>query len=423
MRILFFTENFPPETNAAATRVFERARHWIAAGDEVTVITCAPNFPHGRVFPGYRNAWRRIETMDGIRVVRVKTYIAPNEGVARRSLDFLSFMTIGFMAALFERRPDVVCVTSPQFFAAVGAWALAAVRRLPFVFELGDLWPASVVAVGAMRENWLLRQIEKLELFLYRRADAVVALTQAFKANLVARGIPSDKIAVVVNGVELSLYGPRPRDAALASETGIGNDFTVGYAGTHGMAHALGNVLDAADTLRGEAGLRFLFVGAGAERAALIAEAKRRALGNVTFLDPQPKERMARIWSLCDVALVHLKDSPAFADVIPSKIFEAMGMGLPILLAAPKGEASRIVEDDGAGLAVAPEDPAALAEAVLRLKSDPALRRRLAEGALRAAPRYSRARQAAAMRAVLAMAVAGEGAKAAAFEVRREGHG
>jgi glycosyltransferase involved in cell wall biosynthesis len=189
------------------------------------------------------------------------------------------------------------------------------------------------------------------------------------------------------------------------------------------MAHALGNVLDAADRLRGEAGLRFLFVGAGAERAALIAEAKRRALSNVTFLEPQPKERMARIWSLCDVALVHLKDSPAFADVIPSKIFEAMGMGLPILLAAPKGEASRIVEGDGAGLAVTPEDPAALAEAVLRLKFDPVLRRHLAAASLRAAPRYSRARQAASMRAVLAMAVAGDGASAASFEARREGHG
>ena len=397
MRILFFTENFPPETNAAATRVAERARHWIAAGHEVTVITCAPNFPHGRLFPGWRNRWRQVETRDGVRVVRVKTFIAKNEGIVLRTLDFLSFMTASFVAALFERRPDIVASTSPQFFAAVGAWALSAARRLPYVFELGDLWPRSIVAVGAMRDSAGLRAMEKLELFLYRRARAVVALTQSFKDNLVARGIAAEKIFVILNGVEPELYGPRARDATLARETGIGNDFTVGYVGTHGMAHGLSNVLDAADRLRGEAGIKFLFVGPGAERERLIAEARRRALENVVFLAPQPKERMPEVWSLCDVALVHLKDSPVFAEVIPSKIFEAMGMGLPILLAAPRGEASRIVEGESAGLAVAPEDPSTLAEAVRRLAADSALRRQLAASSLAAAPNHSRAAQAAAM--------------------------
>jgi glycosyltransferase involved in cell wall biosynthesis len=397
LRILFFTENFPPETNAAATRVAERARHWIAAGHEVTIITCAPNFPHGRLFPGWKNRWRQVETRDGIRVVRVKTFIAKNEGVVLRTLDFLSFMATSFVAALFERRPDIVASTSPQFFAAVGAWALSAVRRLPYVFELGDLWPRSILAVGAMKDSASLRAMEKLELFLYRRARAVVALTQSFKDNLVGRGIAAEKIFVVLNGVEPELYGPRARDAALARESGIGNDFTVGYVGTHGMAHGLFNVLDAADRLRDEAGIKFLFAGPGAERERLIAETQRRALANVVFLAPQPKERMPEVWSLCDVALVHLKDSPVFAEVIPSKIFEAMGMGLPILLAAPKGEASRLVEGEGVGLTIAPEDPAALAEAVRRLAADSALRRQLAAASLAAAPNHSRAAQAAAM--------------------------
>jgi glycosyltransferase involved in cell wall biosynthesis len=306
-------------------------------------------------------------------------------------------MAASFVAALFERRPDIVASTSPQFFAAVGAWALSAVRGLPYVFELGDLWPRSIVAVGAMSDSAGLRAMEKLELFLYRRARAVVALTQSFKDNLVARGIAAEKIFVVLNGVEPELYGRRARDAALARETGIGNDFTVGYVGTHGMAHGLSNVLDAADRLRGEAGIKFLFAGPGAERERLIAEAQRRALANVVFLVPQPKERMPEVWSLCDVALVHLKDSPVFAEVIPSKIFEAMGMGLPILLAAPKGEASRIVEGEGVGLAIAPEDSAALAEAVRRLAGDSALRRQLAAASLAAAPNHSRAAQAAAM--------------------------
>ncbi len=263
MKILFLTENFPPETNAAATRVFERACYWVKWGHAVTVITCAPNFPHGSIFPGHRNRWYHTGDMSGIRVVRVKTFIAPNEGVVRSSLDFLSFMVTGFTAALWQEKPDLVCATSPQFFAAVAGWATGAVRGVPFVFELGDLWPASIAAVGALRPNVLLRLIERLELHLYRKSAAVLALTGTFKETLVGRGIPAGKIAVVMNGVDAWRYGPRQRDAALASQWDLDGRFVVRYAGTHGMAHALGNVPEAAERLRGETNLRFLLAAAG----------------------------------------------------------------------------------------------------------------------------------------------------------------
>ncbi|MFQ5765190.1 MAG: glycosyltransferase family 4 protein, partial [Rhodospirillales bacterium] len=324
MNILFLTENFPPETNAAATRVYERACYWVEWGHQVTVITQAPNFPEGRLHPGYRNRWRQAEEMSGIRVVRVKTYIAPNRGVVRRTLDFLSFMVTGIWAGVREPKPDVVVATSPQFFAAVGGWLLGAARRVPFVFELGDLWPASIAAVGVLRTGPLLRLVEALELHLYGRAEAVVALTGAFKDNLTGRGIDADKIGVVPNGVDVWRYGPRDRDPDLAREWGLEGRFVVGYVGTHGMAHGLGNVLAAAERLEGTDDVRFLLVGAGAERDALIAEARRRGLVNVLFMPPQPKDAMPRVWSLCDVALVHLKSDPVFAGVIPSKIFEAM---------------------------------------------------------------------------------------------------
>ncbi len=407
MKILFFTENFPPETNASASRVYERACHWVRWGHEVTVITCAPNFPGGRIFDGYRNKWYQVEEMSGIRVVRVKTFIAPNEGVVKRTLDFLSFMVTGFAAALFQPRPDLVAATSPQFFAAVAGWALGGARKVPFVFELGDLWPASIAAVGAMRENLLLRFIERLELHLYRKSAAVVALTRSFKENLIERGIPADKIAVVVNGVELSRYAPTERDEALAREWGLEGRFVLGYVGTHGMAHGLGNVLDTARRLRERDDLRFMLVGSGAERESLREQARRRGLDNVVFIPPQPKERMPAVWSLCDVALVHLKGSPVFAGVIPSKIFEAMGMGLPLLLASPEGEASRILENDGAGVWVPAEDPQALAEAVLRLKEDASLRGELARKSLAAAPLHSREAQARQMMDVLEMVQSG----------------
>lgn len=409
MRILFLTENFPPETNAAATRVSERALYWVRQGHQVTVLTCAPNFPGGKLFDGWENRWRQIGALNGIKVVRVKTYIAPNEGFARRILDFVSFMVTAFLAGLSEPRPDVVVATSPQFFAAVGGWALGAVRRVPFVFELGDLWPRSITAVGAMQDSLAIRWLEKLELFLYRRSAAVVALTRAFKDDLIRRGIPASKIAVVINGVDLPRYAPRPRDAELELAWGLAGSFVIGYVGTHGMAHGLINVLDAAARLGDCPRIKFLLVGAGAERQMLMDEAKQRGLTNVVFGPAQPKEMMPRVWSLCDVALVHLKDSPAFAEVIPSKIFEAMGMGLPLLLAAPRGEASHIVEADGAGLFVPAADPQGLAEAAKRLEGDGQLLAQLAAASLAAAPRHTRERQAELFIEALELVVAGKG--------------
>lgn len=394
MNILFLADNFPPERNAQASRVYERACHWARWGHQVTVVTCAPNFPEGKVYPGYRNRWRQVEQLDGIRVVRVKTFIAPNAGTLLRIVDFLSFMVTAFLAGLLERRPDVLAATSPQFFAAVAGCALAIVRRCPFVLELSDLWPDSIVAVGAMKRNIALRWLERVEMFLYRRATRIVALTASFKQNLVRRGVPEHKIHVVINGVDLSRYSPRPRDLEFARAWSLpASDFVVGYIGTHGMAHALINVLDAADLLRDRA-VRFLFVGAGVEREKLIAEAERRRLPNVTFVPAQPKEMMPAVWSVCDVALVHLKDTPLFATVIPSKIFEAMGMGKPVLLASPDGEASRIVRCEKNGLYVPAQKPEELAAAVLFLKENPAFVQQLSVRSLAAAPQYSRERQA-----------------------------
>jgi colanic acid biosynthesis glycosyl transferase WcaI len=263
VRILFLTENYPPETNAAASRVHERAVFWQRWGHHVTVLTTAPNFPQGRLFDGYRNRWWQRETLDGIEIIRVKTFITANQGVVLRTLDFLSFMVSAFVAGLFLRRPDVVVATSPQFFTAIGGWAIAALRRLPFVFELGDLWPRSIVAVGALRAGRIVDLLERIELFLYRRATTVVALTYAFKHDLVARGIPVGKIVVIRNGVDLARYRPRARDLERAKSLGVAGKFVVGYIGTHGLAHDLGNVLAAAERLSAERAVAFLLVGGG----------------------------------------------------------------------------------------------------------------------------------------------------------------
>jgi colanic acid biosynthesis glycosyl transferase WcaI len=401
MRILFVSDNFPPESNAPATRLYEHAVRWVRAGHDVTVVTCAPNFPEGTLHDGYANRWRAVETVDGIRVVRVKTFITANEGFLLRTLDYLSFMTMAIVMGLVEPRPDVVAATSPQFFSAVAGWALSLAKRRPFVFELRDLWPASITAVGAMRKGAVIKALERVELFLYRRAAAIVPVTQSFRDELVSRGIDGRKIHVVINGVDLARYQPRPRDAALAAELGLAGKFVVGYLGTHGMAHGLPAVLDAASALGGRQDIAFLFAGSGAERSRVEQAVSDRRLTNVRLVARQPKERMPALWSICDLALVPLRDSPLFAKVIPSKIFESMAMGVPILMSLPEGEATRIVRDTGAGICVPPEDPTALARAIADLADRPETLATLREAAAMAAPRFSRDAAAAEMGRVL----------------------
>ncbi|QQP96981.1 glycosyltransferase family 4 protein [Lysobacter enzymogenes] len=411
MRILFLTDNFPPEGNAPATRTYEHAVRWVRAGHEVTVVTCAPNFPEGKLFPGYRNAWRSVETLDGIRVVRVKTYITANEGFLKRTLDYLSFMAAGGIAGLFERRPDVVVATSPQFFCALGGWALARLKRRPFVFELRDLWPASITAVGAMQRSAAIRALEKLEMFLYRSADAIVPVTQSFREELIHRGVDPGKIHVVLNGVDLQRYKPAARDPVMARQYDLDGRFVVGYLGTHGMAHGLENVIAAAELLRDDPRIVFFFAGSGAQRAQVERMAAERALPNVRMIPRQPKEMMPKLWGLCDLSLIPLRDTPVFASVIPSKLFEGMGMGIPALMSLPRGEAVRIVETTGCGVCVAPEDAAAMAAEIAALAGDPERMRRLREASLAAAPAYSRDRQARLMSDALARLTGDDGAR------------
>ncbi len=204
------------------------------AGHQVTVITCAPNFPKGKVYDGYRNRPWQSETLDGIRVIRVWSYISANEGFALRTLDYVSYMMSAVLAAPLVRRVDLVVGTSPQFFTACAAYAASRMKRVPYVFELRDLWPESIRAVGAMKEGRALRALERLELFLYRKAARVVSVTRSFKRNLVERGIDPAKIAVVTNGVDVARFKPRPKDADLVARYGLEGKFVAGYVGTHG---------------------------------------------------------------------------------------------------------------------------------------------------------------------------------------------
>ena len=387
MRILFLTDNFPPEVNAPATRVSEHCREWQTMGAQVTVVTGAPNFPHGKVYDGYRNRLFHKEKWQGIRLVRVWTYIAANAGFIKRIIDYISFAISAFGAGL-GIKTDVIIATSPQFFTAVAGFLLATVKRKPWIFELRDLWPESIRAVGAMRNERVLRWLEKLELFLYRRATLIVANTHAFKSNLIGRGIAATKIKVVPNGANLELYQPRRPDPKLSAELGLTAKFVVGYIGTLGMAHGLDFILRAWRRIEA-ADSHLLFIGDGAKKHELQQLCIDYALANVSFVGLVNKDRVPDYLALLDVALINLKRSELFQTVIPSKIFEAAAMARPILLGV-EGEARQLVEKYQAGLCFLPEDEPDFVAKLLALKNDPRLYQQLQDGGLQLAQDYNR---------------------------------
>lgn len=399
MHLLFLTDNFPPEVNAPASRTFEHCREWVRAGHRVTVITCAPNFPKGEVYPGYRNRLWHSETMDGIEVIRVWSYITANQGFTKRILDYLSFMLSAILASPFVRGVDIVIGTSPQLFTVCAAYVVGLCKRVPFVFELRDLWPESIKAVGAMRNPWVFQLLEKLELFLYRKAARIVSVTHSFRRILAARGVDAAKIAVVTNGVDISRFQPQAKDAELVQALGLEGQFVAGYIGTHGLAHGLETLLQAAESLRGEP-FRFLLLGNGARKAALMAQARDMGLDNVVFVDSVSKQQVVRYWSLLDASVIHLKKTELFTSVIPSKLFECMGMGIPVLHGVA-GESAEMVEREGVGLVFEPENAAQLAECLRRLRADGALRETLKANGLAAARQYDRTELAGRMLAVL----------------------
>lgn len=354
MKILFITDNFTPEVNAPATRTYEHCKEWIKEDNvEVTIITCVPNFPHGRVYKGYKNKFYQTEYIDGIKVIRVWSYITSNSGFIKRVLDYISFGVMAFFVGLFQKH-DVIIATSPQFFTTWTAWGISKIKRKPWIFELRDLWPESIKTVGAMKQGRVIDTLEKIELGLYKSCDKVVAVTDAFKTNLISRGIDANKIEVVTNGSNMELFQVREKDELLLNELNLKDKFIVGYIGTHGMAHSLDFIMNSIANVK-DSSIHFLFIGDGAMKKTIVTIAKELGLENVTFLDPISKEEVPKYLSICDVSLAPLKKEDNFKSVIPSKIFEASAMSKPTLLGV-QGQAQEIIEKYNAGICFEPEN-------------------------------------------------------------------
>ena len=378
MKILFLTDNFPPEVNAPATRTYEHCKEWVKQGEKVTVITCVPNFPQGKVYKGYRNVFYQKEIMEGIHIIRVWTYITANEGFIKRTLDYISFSVSAFIAGLFQKT-DIIIATSPQFFTALSGRALSFWKRKPWIMEVRDLWPESIKTVGAMNDNILIRYFEWQEKHCYHSAKKIVVVTDSFKRRLVERGIDSSKIDVVKNGVNRSLFVPVVKDLQLLNELGLQNKKIIGYIGTHGMAHKLDFILQCAKGMEGRNNYHFLFLGSGAEKRNLLDLKEKLDLKNVTMLDPVSKLEVKRYISILDIALINLRKSELFTTVIPSKIFENAGMEIPILMGV-NGEAREIIESYHAGVCFEPESETEFCEKLDLLLTDENLYNECKEG-------------------------------------------
>ncbi len=354
MKILFLTDNFPPEVNAPASRTYDHVREWKKAGHDITVITCAPNFPKGRVYDGYKNKLHQTEYMDGIKVIRVWSYIAENKGFIKRTLDYISYSVTSFFAGLFVKC-DIIIATSPQFFTALSGRTLSFFKRTPWIMEVRDLWPESIKTVGAMKDNMFIKYFEWQEIRCYKSAKHIVVVTDSFKKNLIARGIDEAKISVVKNGANRELFRPMEKDSSIISQLGLDGKKVIGYIGTHGMAHKLDFILECAKHMEGKNNYHFLLIGSGAERENLLRLKEEMNIGNVSMLDSVPKTEVNRYISILDLALINLRKSDLFKTVIPSKIFENAGMEIPIIMGV-EGEAKDIVEGYGAGLCFEPEN-------------------------------------------------------------------
>ncbi len=386
MKILYVSQYFPPEMGAPAARADELSRHWARMGHDVTVLTGFPNHPTGVVPVEWRSRLRHLrysETIEGVRVERTWLWPLPNRKAHERIRNYVSFCVSAAMSGLGIARPDVVIGTSPQLLVALSAWWIAKWKRVPFIFEVRDLWPESLAAVGAGGEGTLLhRTLGAIAGFLYRRAHRIIVVTPAFKDHLMRYwSVPAEKISIVENGVETDLFRPDSGSAKVREQ--LSGDrvkkerFLICYIGTMGMAHGLETLIAAAGELQTSLpSALFVLIGEGAEKQKIGDLASARGLTNIQFLSQQPRQQIPAFVSAADLCLVMLKKTDLFKTVIPTKLLEYMACERPVIVAVD-GQARQVVEEAQAGVFVEPEDSQDLAETIRELARDPERRRQM----------------------------------------------
>lgn len=370
MKIVVICHYFPPEIGAPSARLYEMSKRWVELGNEVHVVTCFPNHPTGIIPDEYKGMKYKMENMDGIHVHRNYVYATPNKGFIKKTLGHISFM---FSAVFFTMKkidkPDVIVTSSPTFFSIFSGYWFSLRKKAEFVLEIRDLWPAAMIELGVMKEGFITRILEKMELFFYRKSKKLIMVTQSFKENVVKRGINEDKVHVITNGVNQDFFYPKEKNQELINKYNLQDKFVISYVGAHGISQNLSTILEVAKKLSKYKNIEFVFVGEGAEKDKLKQIVREEELTNVQFIEAQPKEAIPEFYNVSDLCLIPLKNIELFKTFIPSKMFEIMACGIPIV-ASLEGEAAQILEESKAALVVQPDNPNKIAVAIEELIND-----------------------------------------------------
>lgn len=370
MKIVVICHYFPPEIGAPSARIYEMAKQWVKLGNEVHVVTCFPNHPTGIIPDKYKGMKYKLENMDGIHVHRNYVYATVNKGFIKKTLGHVSFMFSSVLVSMKKiDKPDVIITSSPTFFSMFSGYWYSLRKKADFILEIRDLWPAAMIELGVMKEGITTRILEKMEMFFYRKSKKLIMVTQSFKDNVVSRGINEEKVFVITNGVNQDVFFEKENNQELINKYNLQNKFVISYVGAHGISQNLSTILEVAKHLKNYNNVEFLFVGEGAEKEKLKQIAKEEDLTNVQFIDAQPKEMMPEFYNTSDVCLIPLKDIELFKTFIPSKMFEIMACGVPIV-ASLEGEAAQILEDSKAAKVVKPDNPVEIATAIEELLND-----------------------------------------------------
>lgn len=381
MKILFLSQHYWPEP--CDTRTSQLAALMSAKGHSSTALTTFPNYPFGKVYKGYEQCIVEKEVRDGVSVVRVPMLTDHSKSRLKRGASYLSFcVTAFFLGALFTKRPDLIWIHHPPLTTAVAGYMLAKLKRVPFVLEIHDLWPETLISTGMIRQGRVTRAISTVCGFLYRRAAKIIVSSPGMKENLVQKGVPSTQIEIVYQWADERLFQPTKRNEVIGAKFGLKGKTNVIFAGNQGTAQALDTVLDAAKRLQDVANLQFVLVGSGVETARLLSRAAKEKINNVRFIPHQNTTQMPGILAWADALLIHLRDDPLFAVTVPSKTQTYMAMGKPILCGV-RGDTSQVIRDAQCGLDFDPECPKSMESAVRDfLIATPEQRIQMAESAL-----------------------------------------
>ncbi len=365
MHILLIHQAFAALDEPGGTRHHELARYLVGQGHQVTIIASPISYLTGEK----TSKQPRKQTDDvGVTIIRSFTLPALHRSFIWRIFSFFSFMASSFINGLFVQKVDLVWGTTPPIFQGPTAWLLASLKRVPFLLEVRDLWPAFAVAVGVLKNKVLIKLSEWLEKFLYRHADQVLVNSPGFIQHVTSRG--AKDVALIPNGADPEMFNPRDRGAAFREEHGLEGKFVVLYAGAHGLSNDLPVVIQAASQLQDEDHIRFVLLGAGKDKPVLQALAEQMGLKNVLFLPPVPKHRMAGALAASDVCIAILKPIELYQTTYPNKVFDYMAAGRAVLLAID-GVIRKVVEEGNAGIFIPPGDPDAMANAIHQFAENP----------------------------------------------------